>query len=438
MKTNACIGRSRQAPLSRLSLVDLGCGLSDPILFNGRYRLSCPQVSGAMQSSFCACPTERDMRAYYDELLEKKGLSSVIQIQIRNQGATKSIDEQDRGLPADDWMLYKSVHAKRSFKSGDIVFVEDPLVCMQHIDNSTRINCCGGCLRFIQSDAGDESASLCCQVGSPEFMVRTWFCNDCSQASIAAAVHKEYLCAKRGSKEKLADFFEHAAHTNDVFVLAAKVICHVLYSAKAKGFEGSWRPYAMGYKMPWWESVAKPDDVPDEEEAEFRSDLKELAQDSFHAFCRTLQELHPEDYDRYYGNFLSLEVWGSLIGMFELNNLNILARGPEVEDSAGNDEQGDIEDADQERDLVEGSGFYGLHSCFNHSCDPNCRVLVPRHDTENAKVIVQVVQDVEVGEELTVSYIEEDEPYNIRQQQLRDYGFECQCERCVMELEFVG
>ena len=78
-----------------------------------------------------------------------------------------------------------------------------------------------------------------------------------------------------------------------------------------------------------------------------------------------------------------------------------------------------------------------MHSCFNHSCDPNCRVLVPRDDTENSKAIVQTVRDVEEGEELTFSYLEDEtEPYQVRQEQLRDYGFECRCPKCMLELEF--
>jgi hypothetical protein len=329
------------------------------------------------------------------------------------------------GTTTSRWRLYKSVCAKKSFKAGDIVFIEEPLVCMQHIDNAKAIRCCGACLRFVGPSS--DHGTLCCQAMD----VETRFCDDCGRNSTALAVHKRYMCASSvPGGDALHAFYDLAWQTNDIFILAAKVLFHVLHRADvAKNLEDAWRPYAMGYKMPWWESVARPDDVPVEEEEEFRNGLKQLAEDSFEAFCDLLREVRPEELDRYYGSLLSLEVWGSLVGMFELNNLNIQAMGPE-----DSDQDGDNSDYGE---LVEGSGFYSIHSCFNHSCDPNCRVLLPRDDLENAKAIVQVTRDVEEGEELTMSYIEEDEPYAVRQEQLRDYGFECRCQKCLVELEFV-
>ena len=361
------------------------------------------------------CPSSLETRAYYDDVLRRGGseLSGAIEVRV--------IEREGEA----HWPREKSVHARRPFGEGDIVFIEDPLVCMQHVENGESIRCCAGCLRFL-----DVDSPVCCRVGR----VETRFCGEC-WLSTAALVHRRYMCASReegGAWGALEAFYGLAVETNDVFILAAKLLANVMHAAKTtETLEDAWRPYAMGYKMAWWESVARPEDVSEAEEGAFRNDLKELASDAFDGFRSVVRERNPGDFERFAGNLLSLELWGSVVGMFEMNNLSILARGPE--------DDGGVEDGVSSGygELVEGSGFYRLHSCFNHSCDPNCRVLVPRDDTENSKAIVQTLRDVEAGEELTFSYLEdESEPYQVRQEQLRDYGFKCRCSKCLLELEF--
>jgi len=371
-------------------------------------------MDAARSRQLLSCPELDVTRAYYDEVLRRGGpaLSDAIEVRLEQR------DESSQ------WPVYKSVHAKRRFESGDIVFVEDPLVLMQHVHND--VPCCSVCLRFVDDD-------VCCLVG-------TRFCAECRRSSTAYRVHRRYMCLSPesgcgpGGARALEAFYAMAEQTNDVFVLAGKLLADVMYAARASALEEAWRPYSMGFKMPWWVQVARPEDVPEDEEEEFRGQLKELAEDAFELFCAVVSERNGEEFRRYSGNLLSLDVWGSVVGMFELNNLSILARGPTAT-AAGEDDE---DDEDDERDdaLVEGSGFYRIHSCFNHSCDPNCRVLLPRGDHENAQAIVQATRTIASGEELLVSYCEEDDPIEERHRALQDYGFACQCGRCVLEQEF--
>ncbi|RWW34895.1 hypothetical protein GW17_00000311 [Ensete ventricosum] len=60
------------------------------------------------------------------------------------------------------------------------------------------------------------------------------------------------------------------------------------------------------------------------------------------------------------------------------------------------------------------TGFYPLQSCMNHSCCPNAKAFK--------------------GDEITISYIDEDLPYDERQALLADYGFRCMCQRCLEEM----
>lgn len=98
----------------------------------------------------------------------------------------------------------------------------------------------------------------------------------------------------------LAEFYQHAAATNDIFILAARVVAmtglkaEALLASRATANGGSssgeaavapaaaeavhaalrdaWLPFAVGWKRVWWESVAVPEDVEDEQE--FRGQLR--------------------------------------------------------------------------------------------------------------------------------------------------------------------
>ncbi|KAJ7585251.1 hypothetical protein C8J56DRAFT_862870 [Mycena floridula] len=79
-------------------------------------------------------------------------------------------------------------------------------------------------------------------------------------------------------------------------------------------------------------------------------------------------------------------------------------------------------------------GLYVLHSHLNHSCAPNISV---RHlDQRNAlsKITMLALKDIEVGEELFITYVNPDSGLKWRRGELEAWGFgQCQCPRCVEE-----
>ena len=190
-------------------------------------------------------------------------------------------------------------------------------------------------------------------------------------------------------------------------------------------------------------------------------------------------------YDERFPALFSLDVYASLIGMFELNNLGQSRLGPassaliigspssrpEFAAAAAHHcckllrclpytamyadlniespleayfvllEQQQDEPAMQQRvapwkhqveevsslnDCCQGTGFYALHSCLNHSCVPNVKI----HKCGDGKAVVETVQTVQLGEELVVSYVDEDLPFEERQEALAHYGFSCSCTGC--------
>ena len=83
-------------------------------------------------------------------------------------------------------------------------------------------------------------------------------------------------------------------------------------------------------------------------------------------------------------------------------------------------------------DTEESSGLYKIASFINHSCDPNCVMLITGPD----QVSVYARCAISKGDELTISYIGDFciLPREYRQlaiHRLRDPSFECWCEKCV-------
>uniref|UniRef100_A0A8C9FXB7 [histone H3]-lysine(4) N-trimethyltransferase n=1 Tax=Pavo cristatus TaxID=9049 RepID=A0A8C9FXB7_PAVCR len=73
-----------------------------------------------------------------------------------------------------------------------------------------------------------------------------------------------------------------------------------------------------------------------------------------------------------------------------------------------------------------GVGLYPSMSLLNHSCDPNCVIIF-----EGYQLLLRSVREIQIGEELTISYIESLMPTSERQKQLkRQYCFECDCCLC--------
>ena len=310
----------------------------------------------------------------------------------------------------------------------------------------------------------------------------------CSQACETKAweSHEKWMCAGDGSGSKpdaMREFIDHAKETNDIFILTAKVLIRVAsqannaaaasaanaddssVSASGKRPEESsnddddaalsalaaaWEPFAMGHKAVWWETMARPDDVaPGAEEDAFRGSMRDIAQESLKLLVSAL----PSDVVDAYPGLFSLEVFSRVIGMFELNNLEIVVAS-HVEDYflhvddleegsadkiAAQPMAGPLLDAlDTGYDTpCEGTGFFALQSCVNSDCDPNVAPLKDEEDRDGACVLV-AKRDVKCGEELTMCYVNESADLASRRAELADYGFLCRCEKCVREEAGLG
>ncbi|GAQ91639.1 hypothetical protein KFL_008230040 [Klebsormidium nitens] len=317
------------------------------------------------------------------------------------------------------------------------------------------------------------------------------YCSD-TCASISWEAHHKLLCAGPRSEaadtEALRGFRDFADGSNNIFHAAAQVVAATVLRARKVGApiipehlaggvgigsegrgrrrssravtggrasEGgdeisdldallrAWEPFSMGWKGVWWESVACPPEMEGrpEEEAEFRASIRELCDGSLQllraAFGREAETYRP---------LFSLEVYSRIIGMFELNNLALVVQSP-VEnyflaiDELSEDEKRKVEPVTKPLlDALgrsysahcEGTAFYMLQSCANHSCAPNARAFKREQDV-NGHAVLLANRRIEVGEEVTISYIDESDSYIDRQRALADYGFVCRCLRCLTD-----
>lgn len=414
----------------------------------------------------------------------------------------------------------RGVFATKNFAVGERVLSEAPLVGAQHETNKRHARTCACCFRFIGSveseigrrlldkfdddddgkgttssgslpgglTMGDVVKLACGEAklpGSENFAgaepvtcvgrcSRHVYCSErCRDDDWNS--HERMLCLGEGgtarSRQALDEFYAHASETNDIFIVASKVVANMCIRAMSakrtheatqssgksvvdeeeggvlrKVYDYARLPYAVVHNAPWWECVATPNECEEDEvaEREFRQTLYMLASDSL-----ALLRLAWSDFAETFPRIFEIETYGRIIGAFELNNLELVVESPTenyflaVDDMPDGDEKNavtqltqpllDALDVDYDVPCI-GTALYSIQSGFNHDCDPNASPLKDENDKTGACVIV-ARRPITAGEEITISYLAdcENQTRDARQDALADYGFTCRCERCERE-----
>ncbi|KAI7741890.1 hypothetical protein M8C21_005436 [Ambrosia artemisiifolia] len=381
----------------------------------------------------------------------------------------------------------KGVYADIDFEEEELVLKDQMLVGMQHSSNKIDCLVCGCCFRFIGSieiqigrklylqglgggphdDCFNEKVELLMHqrlelphskkfplpevINCPGGCKEVYYCSKyCAQADWDSC--HSLLCTGDGSKsisnKALSKFIQHANETNDIFILAAKAIsCTILKYRKLKAacdkenqkeknhlsdvlgnhnfslLLKAWKPLSMGYKRRWWDCIALPDDVDVSDEASFRMQIRQLAFESLELLKAAIldEECLPsspvEDYFLYVDDL------------------------PEAEKKEVDEITQPFLDALGEDYSVccQGTAFYPIQSCMNHSCCPNAKafkreeIIIKQREDKDGQATILACKPIKKGEEITISYIDEDLDLEERQALLADYGFICKCARCVEE-----
>jgi len=75
----------------------------------------------------------------------------------------------------------------------------------------------------------------------------------------------------------------------------------------------------------------------------------------------------------------------------------------------------------------EGIALFPHVAALNHSCIPNCTVTY----LDSNEIVVFALRDILKGEELTISYVDQEKPQDVRCEELKErYGFICGCDAC--------
>ncbi len=75
----------------------------------------------------------------------------------------------------------------------------------------------------------------------------------------------------------------------------------------------------------------------------------------------------------------------------------------------------------------DGAAVYVHAARFNHSCNPNACF---HWNDAIGKETIHVMNDVAAGEEITLSYCDQNHDTRLRAWELKHYGFTCNCRAC--------
>lgn len=304
----------------------------------------------------------------------------------------------------------------------------------------------------------------------------------CSRVCQAQA-NREYhtlLCPRDDPAAPMQRFVAHLRQTNDIFLLAAKVIARVLsHFVVSRDPMAACEPVSMFYKRPRPAAIKT--------EPHFAQPQVQIAYDvdgmcgpwpvGFETYClqellchthalllqalefnllrlereQQLQGLTAAEIWSACGSVLTLDFFAEQLGSFEANNIRLDVDhpfkallellDPDVYSEGGAsvaaeavDRIGRVRTAlEQTQTLgledIEGTALFPIICTMNHSCRPNCTVLY----TNNGDAHVVAVRDIKAGEELCICYVDVDQDLAAREASLREYRFTCACLRCLEE-----
>jgi hypothetical protein len=381
----------------------------------------------------------------------------------------------------------RGLFAARDIAEGKVIFTELPLVSMQHLANAERIEACAMCMRHVgELEAqlrmliADESARACVPEAMPcradgfracppayrcrggcsiafcgaHCEGRAWsewhalLCMPCADG--AGSAMSDDVAEPAIDSARLAQleaFHAHALETNEIFLLAARVCTTVVLAARRLGtWEGAWAPFAALHQPLWWEAVAfSTENSGERDELTARAQMREVLTESWTLLRAALVAAQPAAADL--PILASAELYARIVGMFERNNCSMLVASP-VEDyflhvdalpdgaakRAVEAVTAPVLDALGEDYAMpaEGVGVFWLQAVLNHACVPNVS-FVKRDEDVDGRVVLTANRLIRAGEELVHSYIDEGKPLSERTDELRNYGFTCDCSLCAME-----
>ncbi|KAL4116901.1 hypothetical protein PRIC2_012353 [Phytophthora ramorum] len=205
----------------------------------------------------------------------------------------------------------KAIYADRDLPKATRIWTESPLVAMQHERNRGLLPSCQFCYLPLLGNAQRQWCGIVARYNAKAAAAQTGTGEDdggkttttagpvdvdalekalrllritpqncgmagpgamctcgelyCSKLCRMRALHEYHaiLCPRNDPCSAMGEFLEHTRHTNDIFLLAAKVIARVISRYLVwRDIVKAREPIDMFYKKPWWEVVVVEHDEP--------------------------------------------------------------------------------------------------------------------------------------------------------------------------------
>lgn len=396
----------------------------------------------------------------------------------------------------------KGLYALRSYKVGDVLLSETALGCAQDISASS-IPVCSNCLVSLEtpcdifervvgsSDKFKEAADVHMWPVGPRKIVNCdqpcgeRYCSEECKA-IAAADHHRAICRNSMDEHQRStckDFMAHPWHQGgvdytDTHALALRLVAKALTAHRFGGMtiEDAYAPMEQLIKAPlnafrfsflirtetasdkrldekvrqrkYWQQARdtrKPlqDDTVKDDEGVSNREMIALGLKMLYAiFKMTDSEI----------SYINAGRWSRLLGAVLLNGQERSPHSPYVQFKNALKTQGEDtplrllhqalkaegKTLTDMKSSTKGQAIYNVGCLFNHSCHPN---LEMQYDSEkNDETLVALcLRPIQAGDEICISYIDEDMSFFERQEQLAEhYLFDCGCQKCEKEAEVLG
>jgi len=226
----------------------------------------------------------------------------------------------------------KGLFATQDIERGSVIFKERPLFAQQWSPNKLEAFCCAKCARFLGPSLQTQFYFLIgneLQIDELPFVeecgvplvepVSCPYCNMvyyCSnQCMEEAEPYHNILCTEKSESAKL--FLEHAQTSIDRFILAGEIICHLIFNVNiGKTPDEAYENFKRIVKGSWLSLISN-----QEENEEKRKNLHSQLLSSLtvsHGFLTTTIKnfLNVDNC----GEFMTIDFYDQLLGMFELNN----------------------------------------------------------------------------------------------------------------------
>ncbi|KAK3733768.1 hypothetical protein RRG08_026879 [Elysia crispata] len=353
----------------------------------------------------------------------------------------------------------KGLVAQKSFKSGDVILEEKPLVCAQFSWNELyKYKACEFCLKslenaeeMVQRLTNDPSIVLpfpeCCEVDATKFA----FCPQCQVLYCSphcrdAALNSYHQALCLGSSRENPDHplnqlinqwrsFHYPPETGSIMLIIKTIA--MIKQAKSKGAVISMFSTFVNSVINEREDIAHK--LLGAQFLDQREILRSMLAEVF--FEESVQEWYtPEGFNSL---FALIGTNGQGIGTSSFSRWVKATERLQLGDAEKEQLDDTIDKLYERLEEVsgsfldcEGSGLYQLQSAANHSCVPNAEITFPHGDHTLSLV---ALEDIQPDEEITISYLGccgLERGRHSRQKALKEnYLFTCNCLKCLSQCD---